>query len=96
MSEPASMSGAVASIANKVSVTGGATAALGGLTTTEWLAFGGFIVAVVGLVIQVIATSRKEAREARDEQRRQAEHDAEMALNRLRMREFEKEFKDAS
>lgn len=96
MSEPASVSGAVASIAQKVSVAGGATAFAGGLTTTEWLALGGFIVAVVGLVIQVIATNRKEAREAREEKRRQEEHAAEMALHRLRMRELEKELSDAS
>ena len=96
MSEPASVSGAVASIANKVGYLGGGAALAGGVTTTEWLAFGGFIVAVLGLVIQVIATNRKEARESREEKRRQAEHDAEMALHRLRMRDLEKDLKDAS
>lgn len=42
----------VAAIANKVTYAGGTTAFLGGVSANEIAAFGGLLVAVIGLLVQ--------------------------------------------
>jgi hypothetical protein len=43
----------IAAVANKVSVSGGAAAVWGGMTANEIAAFGGLLIAVIGLLVQI-------------------------------------------
>lgn len=52
----------VAAIANKVAYVGGGTAFLGGLSANEIAAMGGLIVAILGLLIQLVFKIRADAR----------------------------------
>jgi uncharacterized membrane protein len=54
----------IAGIAQKVGLSGGATAAIGGLTANEIAAFGGLLVAVVGLAIQWYYKRKADRRDA--------------------------------
>lgn len=61
----------VASLANKVTYGGGSVALIGGYTANEIAAFGGLIIAAIGLVVQVVFKRRSDKRE-------QLFHDARM------------------
>lgn len=53
----------VASLANKVTYGGGSVAFVGGLTANEIAAFGGLLIAAVGLVVQWVFNRRRDKRE---------------------------------
>ena len=54
----------IASIANKATYAGAGMATYGGLTANEIAAFGGIIIAFVGLLIQLIFKLREDRRNA--------------------------------
>lgn len=61
-----------AAIASKATQAGAGAAVFGGLTANEFAAFGGLIVAVLGLLVQAYFKRRADARHA-------AEHELRMA-----------------
>lgn len=63
----------IATVASKVTYSGGVTAVFGGLTANELAAFVGAIVAVLGLVVQIIFKVRSDRREAELHRARLAE-----------------------
>lgn len=63
----------IATVASKVTYSGGATAVIGGLTANEIAAFVGAIVAVLGLIVQIIFKLRSDRREAELHRARLAE-----------------------
>lgn len=65
MSDPATET-TVAAIANKLTYTGGAAALWGGYTANEIAAFGGLIVAVIGLAVQIFFKVRADRREGEE------------------------------
>lgn len=80
MSEPISSTvyATVSSVSNKVTVAGGSAAVAGYFTTTEWLALGGFVIALLGFILQAISTYRKDQREEEEHAlrvKRLLEHD---------------------
>lgn len=54
----------VAGIAQKVALSGGSASVIGGVTANELFAFGGFLVALVGVVIQWYYRRRADRRDA--------------------------------
>lgn len=54
----------IAGIAQKVGLSGGATAAIGGFTANEVAAFGGLLVAIVGLAVQWYYKRKADRRDA--------------------------------
>lgn len=62
----------IAAVANKVTYGGGATAFIGGITASEFAAFGGLLIAVIGLLVQWYYKRK-------DDKRNQALHDARMS-----------------
>jgi hypothetical protein len=63
----------VASVANKVTIGGGATAFFGGMTANEFAAYGGLLVGALGLVVQIVFKLRADRRHGE-------EHVARMAM----------------
>lgn len=54
----------IASVANKATYAGAGVATYGGLTANEIAAFGGLLVAVIGLLIQLVFKLREDRRNA--------------------------------
>lgn len=54
----------IANVANKATYTGAVSAVYGGLTANEIAAYGGLIVAILGLLIQIVFKVRSDRREA--------------------------------
>lgn len=65
----------VAAIANKVTYGGAVSAVYGGLSANEIAAYGGLIVAVVGLLIQLVFRIRADGREAELHRKRMQDED---------------------
>lgn len=64
--------------ASKATTTGAGTAVVGGLSHNEWLAILGAAVAVLGLLTNLFFHLRRDARERREDERREAEHQKRM------------------
>lgn len=65
--------GSVAGAANKASVSGGFAALYGGWTANEFAAFGGLLIAAIGLIVQWYFKRK-------DDRRKAEEHTARMAV----------------
>lgn len=52
----------IAAVAQKFSVAGGSAALVGGLTANEIAAFGGLIIAAIGLIVQVYYKRKEDRR----------------------------------
>lgn len=70
----------VANVANKIAVGGGSVAFWGGWTANEWAAYGGLLVAVLGLIVQIAFKIRADMRDASADRREAEEHAARMRL----------------
>ena len=56
----------IAAVANKVSYSGAGAAVIGGLTANDIAAFGGLLIAVIGVVIQFYYKRKSDRREAEE------------------------------
>lgn len=54
----------LAAVANKITYASGTTAVIGGFTANEVAAFGGLVVAILGLLVQVYFKLKADRREA--------------------------------
>lgn len=68
----------MSSYASKLTTTGAGTAVVGGLSHNEVLAIIGAAVAVLGLLTNWYFQHRRDARERREDERREAEHQKRM------------------
>lgn len=66
----------VSAVASKLTYGGGSMAVIGGLTANEIAAFGGLLVAIIGLAVQIYYKRK-------DDRRRTAQHDKFMASMHL-------------
>jgi hypothetical protein len=62
----------VASVANKATYGGGAAAFYGGMTANEIAAYGGLLVAVIGLIVQLVFKIREDRRSKEFHRKRMA------------------------
>lgn len=60
----------IAAAANKATYSGGGIAIVGGLTANEFAAFGGLLVAVIGLLVQVWFKAKADKRHAEEHELR--------------------------
>lgn len=53
----------IAAVAHKVTTAGGVAAIFGGLTANDIAAFGGLLVAVIGVIVQIYFNRKRDRRE---------------------------------
>ena len=73
---------AIATVANKATYTGAATSGAGWALSNEFIAMGGFVLAVMGYVTTLFFKIREDRRQShfrqKEDQRKQTEHEAAM------------------